>query len=102
MTDYLQDAPESVIEAFARMVFTKILYRELEYSEEIIRWLNAPEFSEKNRPLYLERNSDIGSEEGEHKSLQEAVDRLVEKGLIERDPSIMVLWTKEPETNDGG
>ncbi len=102
VSDYLQDAPENVLEALARTVFSKLQGDDGGYSKETVAWLTAPEFSEKHRPIYLERDQRIGSEEGECKSLQEAVDRLVEKGLIERDPSIEILWSKEPETGESG
>ncbi len=99
VSDYFQDAPENVLEAFARTLFMMNVGTYNGFSEETIRWLSAPEFSEKHKPVYLTRRDDVGSEEGEHKSLQESVDRLVEKGLVDRDPSITILWTKEPETD---
>ncbi len=102
VSDYMQDAPESVLEGFARSVIVTYLGSGFEFSEETLRWMNAPEFSEKHRPLYLTRNEMVGSEDGKHKSLQEALDRLVEKGLFERDPSIMIVWTKKPEADMSG
>lgn len=97
VSDYLQDAPESVLESIARTVILRFLKHDSVFSEETIRWLSALEFSEKHRSLYLTRRDDVGSEDGEHKSLQEAVDRLVEKGLVDRDPSIMIVWSKGKE-----
>ncbi len=102
VSDYLQDAPENVLESLARTVFSRLQGDDNGYSKETVAWLAAPEFSEKHRPIYLERDRRVGSEEGECKSLQEAVDRLVDKGLIERDPSIEILWSKEPETGESG
>ncbi len=96
VSDFFQDAPESVLESFARTLFLINAGTYNGFEEETIRWLSAPEFSVKHRSLFLKRRDDVGSEEGEHKSLQESVDRLVEKGFVDRDPSIMILWTKEP------
>ncbi len=53
VSDYFQDAPESVLEGFARTAILGSLKHDLEFSEETIRWLNAPGFSEKNRPSSL-------------------------------------------------
>ncbi len=99
VSDFLQGAPESIIESLARTTIFKMMRIDADFPEEVERWLTAPEFSERHRALYIERNPDIGSEVGERKSLKEAVDRLVEKGLVERDPSIMVAWSNGREKN---
>ena len=97
VSDYLEDAPDEVIEDIARAVFGKILRGDGGYTERATAWLTAPEFSETHRPLYLERDERAGDREGEHKSIEASLDRLESMGLVERDASIDVRWSKEEE-----
>ena len=97
VSDYLEDAPDEVIEDIARTILGKILRDDGGYTERATTWLTAPEFSETHRPLYLERDERAGDREGEHKSIEASLDRLESMGLVERDASIDVRWSKEEE-----
>ena len=85
VSDYLKDAPENVIEGIARTIFSKIKGTDESYSDEVIEWLTSDEFVDSMQPTYISRDRRIGSPIGEHKNLQEALDRLKEKGLIKTD-----------------
>ena len=96
VSDYLSDAPPEVIAGLCRSLFSKITGEDEGYSEDMCKWITAPEFSEYKQPLYLKRSRNISrSAEGENKNLDDAYDRLIEMGLVERDPAIHLTWTKE-------
>ena len=97
VSDYLRDAPEGVIEDLARTIMARIRGCGGDYTERATAWLTAPEFSEVHRPVYLERDERAGSTEGEHKSIESSLDRLEGLGLIGRDPSIEIRWSREEE-----
>ena len=61
VSDFLQDAPEGVLEGIARTFFSTLAGNHEGFPEETVRWLKSPEFLEKHRPLYLQRNFNVGS-----------------------------------------
>ncbi|MDR1404939.1 MAG: hypothetical protein LBJ20_05190 [Candidatus Methanoplasma sp.] len=96
VSDYLADAPPEVIEGLCNSLFSKITGDEEGYSEEMCRWMTAPEFSEYKQPVYLRRSRNLTrSAKGEAKDLESAYGRLEEAGLIEKDPSVHLTWTRE-------
>ena len=97
VSDYLRDAPEGVIEDIARTIMAKIRRCGGEYTERATAWLTAPEFSKVHRPTYLERDERAGEKEGKRKSIEASLGRLESLGLIERDSSIEIRWSKEEE-----
>ena len=97
VSDYLRDAPEGGIEDLARTIMAKIRGCGGDYTERATAWLTALEFSEVHRPVYLERDERAGGAEGEHKSIEASLGRLEGLGLIERDPSIDIRWSREEE-----
>jgi len=97
VSDYLSDAPPEVIHGLCDSLFAKIEGEDKEYSEEMCRWITSPEFSENKQPVFLRRARNITrTTKGESKDLDEAYDRLVELGLVEKDPRIHLTWTIEP------
>lgn len=93
MTDYLENAPEEVLEGLARTIFEKIQGKETGYSEPVVEWITAPEFIDSKQPLFIKRNGKISFDEGEHKSLAAALERLKEKGLVEDDEKMKIFWS---------
>jgi hypothetical protein len=102
VSDYLKDAPVEVLESLARMFFTKIQGDECSYSDKVIEWLTAPEFVDTTQPIFIERDHRISFEEGEHKSLEEALDRLKEKGFIGDLGKTRIFWSNEATSGRGG
>ena len=102
VSDYLKDAPEEVLEGIARTIFTKIQGEESNYTDEVVGWLTAPEFVERLQPIYIQRDRRISFEEGEHKSLEEALDRLKEKGFIGDLGKTRIFWSNEATSGRGG
>ena len=96
VSDYLADAPPEVIEGLCNSLFSKITGDDEGYSEEMCRWITAPEFSECKQPVYLKRSRNLTrSSKGEAKDLESAYDRLIELGLVKKDPYVHLSWTKE-------
>ena len=96
VSDYLADAPPEVIEGLCNSLFSKITGEDDGYSDEMCRWMTAPEFSEYKQPVYLKRSRNLTrSSKGETKDLDSAYNRLTEMGLTEKDPSVHLSWTKE-------
>jgi hypothetical protein len=96
VSDYLADAPPEVIEGLCNSLFSKITGDDEGYSEEMCRWITAPEFSECKQPVYLKRSRNLTrSSKGETKDLESAYDRLIELGLVKKDPYVHLSWTKE-------
>ena len=102
VSDYLRDAPEEVLEGIARTIFTKIQGEESDYTNEVVGWLTAPEFVERLQPTYIQRDRRISFEEGEHKSLEDALDRLKEKGFIGDLGKTKIFWSNEATSGRGG
>ena len=101
ITDYLQDAPEEVLENLARTIFEKINGNDCGYSEPVVGWLTAPEFVDRLQPKFIKRDNRISLEEGRHKSLTEALERLKEKGLVEDDERMKIFWSNEVPSRKG-
>jgi hypothetical protein len=96
VSDYLADAPPEVIEGLCNSLFSKITGDDEGYSDDMCKWITAPEFSEYKQPVYLKRSRNLTrSPKGEVKDLEAAYDRLTEAGLVEKDPTIHLSWTRE-------
>lgn len=83
VSDYLKDAPASVLEDFARLLFKKIAGEEADWSDRFRVYLADGGFVEKNRPILLKRFKGV-KPAGEHRcrSLEDSIDRLMAEGLI--------------------
>lgn len=99
VSDYIEDAPDAVIEAVADSLFERIVGKGSGMSQKFIDWVTDPEFSHRKQGLYLERSSNLtGTVAGNHKNLRDAYDRLIGAGLVPYDPDIAFSWTKYPVT----
>lgn len=101
VSDYLRDAPVEVLESLARTIFTKIQGDECSYSDKVIEWLTAPEFVDTIQPMFIERDRRISFDDGEHKDLEESLNRLRENGFIGDTKKMKIFWSKEPTETKG-
>ena len=101
VSDYLRGAPVEVLESLARTIFTKIQGDECSYSDKVIEWLTAPEFVDTIQPMFIERDSRISFDDGEHKDLEESLNRLKENGFIGENEKMKIFWSKEPTETKG-
>ena len=102
VSDYIMDAPESVIDSLCEVIFKQISGRRTKYPENLMAWLTDPSFCLRNRQTFLNRNPMMtGSSEGIYKDLDDSYKRLVDAGLVKYDPDVMICWNttasvKEP------
>ncbi len=94
VSDYLRNAPQNVIESLAETVFAKIGGQDKTgYSEEVCEYLSSERFLRDNQDLFLKRFRGISQTPyGENVDLTEVYMRLVDRGLVERDPSLVIRW----------
>ena len=94
VSDYLRNAPQSVIESLAETVFAKIGGQDKTgYSEEVCEYLGSERFLRDNQDLFLKRFRGISQTPcGENVDLAEVYRRLVDSGLIEYDPKLVIRW----------
>ena len=97
VSDYLRNAPESVIRSLAETVFARIGGEDgKEYSEEVCEYLSSQGFLRDNQELFLKRIRGISQTTcGENVDLAEAYGRLINKGIVERDPNLVIRWRSE-------
>lgn len=95
VSDYIKDAPEEIVEGIAETLMSKIRGENRTYPEDVKDWMGSKEFIKLNRGTYLSRcrkSSECSA--GEERDIECAYDRLVERGLVERDPWIVMRWEK--------
>ena len=94
VSDYLRNAPQSVIESLAETVFAKIGGQDKTgYSEEVCEYLSSERFLRDNQDLFLKRFRGISQTPcGENVDLAEVYMKLIDRGLVERDPSLVIRW----------
>ena len=91
--DYLEDAPEEILEEFLKELFGKMNGNAGENSQKLKEWLTRPEFSAEKQPVYLSRNTNIlRKTKGEYKDLNLSFTRLQSKGLIAEIPGLYLSW----------
>ena len=86
VSDYLRNAPQSVIESLAETVFAKIGGQDrTRYSEEVCEYLNSERFLRDNQDFFLKRFRGISQTPCEENvNLTEIYMRLVDRRLVER------------------
>lgn len=94
VSDYLRNAPQNVIESLAETVFAKIGGQDKTgYSEEVCEYLSSERFLRDNQDLFLKRFRGISQTPcGENVDLTEVYMRLVDRGLVKRDPGLVIRW----------
>ena len=88
VSDYLRNAPQSVIESLTETVYAKMRGEgKTEYSKEVCKYLNSERFLRDNQDLFLKRFRGISQTPcGEKVDLTEVYLRIVDRELVERDP----------------
>ncbi|MDD2410536.1 MAG: M48 family metallopeptidase [Candidatus Methanomethylophilaceae archaeon] len=104
VSDYMADAPPEVIEGLASTLFARICGKgDPDFSEEMCKWVTAPDFSRYKQPTYLRRSRNLSrSRQGQHRDLGECYRRLIDAGLAQDDPGLFLSWTKEPNVRKVG
>lgn len=92
--DYLADAPDEIIESLLTTIFKRIAGDEdAEYEEDLASWLTADDFVREKQPMYVRRTRGLSKTPmGNLKDLDVSYRRLIEMGLVEKDPMVYLGW----------
>jgi len=103
VSDYLEEAPEGVIEDIATGIMMRIRGDDFEgYSEEAKEWLTSHEFRASNQEKYVERSRSIDIDPENTDRLWEAYYRLVDEGLISEIDDLRLFWSKSESVSKAG
>jgi hypothetical protein len=105
ISDYLIDAPDSVLNDFSKTVVQTISGERPAYGSEYLDWVRSDEYVCSKRKIYLKRSRNLtGSPEGNERNLLDSLDRLLDSELL--DPSSIgnsfFSWTKTPNVRKMG
>lgn len=94
VSDYMDDAPDGVVTSMAETVFGRIRGDDrTPYPENVCRWISSDDFVRGKQPLYVRRFRGLSrSTAGEEVDLTDSYERLVSRGLVERDPDLYMGW----------
>ena len=99
VSDYLNDAPDDVLEEFLKGALTYVAGGRHVFGKRYMEYMTSDEFILKKRPVYYKRGRRLlRSDVGEHRNLFDAVQRLIEKGLLDESDiqNTLFTWTAEP------
>jgi len=104
LSDYLEDAPKDVLRSVAETVYRRLCMHTREpYSDDLVEYVTGEMFLERNRPMYLSRISGVSkSSKGRHHDLMKSYKRLVEKGMTEYDPDLVLRWAPQWDGKTAG
>lgn len=94
VSDYLSDAPERVMTSMAVTIFDRIKGEEAKaYDDEVSEWITSDEFVRSKQPLFVRRFRGLSrGTAGESRDLADSYERLIDCGLVERDPDVYIGW----------
>jgi hypothetical protein len=105
LSDYLIDAPDTVISDFAGALFSIVKKRTPTYGDQFMDWVTSDPFINDKRRIYMRRSKNLsGSSMGRNKEISDSVDRLLDSGLLlpsDIDNSIFT-WTSRPNVRKVG
>ena len=89
------------MESLAETIFAKMRGEgRTKYSQEVCDYLNSDVFLDENQEIYLRRYRGVtDSPCGENVDLKNSYRRLVESGLVEDDPRIVIRWSNTEDRN---
>ena len=99
VSDYLDDAPDDVLEEFLKGAITYIAGGRHVFGKRYMEYMTSDEFILRKRPVYYKRSRRLlRSDIGDHRNLFDAVQRLVEKGLLNESDiqNTLFTWTANP------
>lgn len=104
VSDYLADAPEDVLISLANTVYKKIKGEDDSlYTDEVCRWVTSAEFVRTKQPVFIRRFRGLSLDSmGKCRDLADSYGRLVEAGLVERDPAIFLGWSTDDRSRTVG
>lgn len=96
VSDYLDDAPDIVLEQFLKGTSTYIFGGRHVFGGEYLDYMRSEDFILRKRPVYFKRSRRLTrSDAGKYRNLYDSVQRLLDRGLL-RDGDIdntIFSWT---------
>ena len=103
VSDYLREAPESVIENIAAGLMTRMRQEGCDgYSEDTKEWLTSHEFRMLNQDKYVERSRTVDIDQGNADRLWDSYHAMVEDGLIPEIDDLQLFWSKGESVSKAG
>jgi hypothetical protein len=93
VSDYLDRAPDDVLQNLAEVLFAKIVGEDRDYDDVFIRYITDPALTRENRKDFLKRSRNLNKTSiGEFHDLNDCVNRLRDAGLIPPDMNCELRW----------
>lgn len=104
VSDYLESAPEDILESVAEAIYRKIRGSgDDSYPERVVEFLISRDFAKENRESYLQRKGGVSTDRiGRHQDLDASYRRLVRRGLVEREDDLVIGWVPLGTKKDVG
>ena len=103
VSDYLDDAPEEVMEAIARTVYARIKGdMSVEYGDDVSEWVMSDDFVDRRQNQFVGRFRGLTrSPMGSHRNLEDSYRRLLDMGLVRDEPKLRMGWYNTGGRNSG-
>lgn len=93
ISDFLMDVPENVFSGILEYTFRKIVGKDAKYPKEVSEYLSSDAFVDMAQPIYIERRRKVSEgPEGENRNLMDSYRRLIDMGLVNDDPKLVLRW----------
>ena len=93
ISDYLDRAPDAVLEDLAAVLFAKITGENREYGDVFLNYVTDRNLTRTNRKDFLKRSRNLSKDSiGEFHDLNDCVNRLRDLGLIPDDLECVLTW----------
>ncbi len=99
VSDYLDDAPEEVLESFVKSSLTYIFGGRHSWSQTYVSYCKSDDFVLRKRPVYYRRARKLlRTDVGTYRNIFDAVQRLIDRGLLTSSDidNTLFTWTTEP------
>ncbi|MCQ2070457.1 MAG: M48 family metallopeptidase [archaeon] len=99
VTDYLDSAPDDVLESFCRSIVNYILKKDYGFTDVFLGYIRSDGFILGKRPVFIKRSRNITRNDvGRTRSLYDSVQRLLDAGLLTESDieNTEFTWTVEP------
>ena len=103
ISDYLDRAPDAVLEDLAAVLFAKITGENREYGDVFINYITDRNLTRTNRKDFLKRSRNLSKESiGEYHDLNDCVNRLRDMRLIPDDIECVLTWDSSESPKAAG
>lgn len=103
ISDYLDRAPDDVLEDLAETLYSRIEGDEKDYNEAFIGYITSEAVQKPNQQDFFSRSTNLGASSiGSYHDLNDCVDRLRSQRLIPPDLGCELRWDSTPTSKVAG